>query len=346
MKNYDKNSLTGFVLMFLILLIFNFYFLPTNEKISEQKEEIKTENNISEPKSINTDKIELTSDEKEKKYGVFSNSAESEFNEYVIENDKIKVVVSNKGGTKTARILESESNVVTILQVTGGAWNNSDLWTNTISNSAADANELLKSNRTFLAHQAYYAFVVGQGSNPSGAGPDVRSRLELFVDAIGANVRSGGNDKVHAYTSDVIGGTAITGVAAEDKLLIDLLKADALKVVKNETVTPATGNNESQVIDNTITQDPGFCATQTAAVQTLCDLASASILAGSMQTGSNDDGYRSITTAAGIPNQESTLFFLSSHNTVKDMVFEGMSGFVPYGPDDKNTDHGLSLIHI
>lgn len=98
MKNYDKNSLTGFVLMFLILLIFNFYFLPTNEEISEQKEEIKIENNISEPKSINTDKIELTSDEKEKKYGVFSNSAESEFNEYVIENDKIKVVVSNKGG--------------------------------------------------------------------------------------------------------------------------------------------------------------------------------------------------------------------------------------------------------
>ena len=98
MKNYDKNSLTGFVLMFLILLIFNFYFLPTNEEISEQKEDVKTENNISEPKSINTDKIELTSDEKEKKYGVFSNSAESEFNEYVIENDKIKVIVSNKGG--------------------------------------------------------------------------------------------------------------------------------------------------------------------------------------------------------------------------------------------------------
>ena len=103
MKNYDKNSLTGFVLMFLILLIFNFYFLPTNEEISKQKEDVKTENNISEPKSINTDKIntdkiELTSDEKEKKYGVFSNSAESEFNEYVIENDKIKVVVSNKGG--------------------------------------------------------------------------------------------------------------------------------------------------------------------------------------------------------------------------------------------------------
>ena len=83
----------------------------------------------------------------------------------------------------------------------------------------------MKSNRTFLAHQAYYEFAAGQGSNPSGAGPDVRVRLELFVDALGANVRSGGNDKVHAYASGVIGGTDITGVAAEDKLLIDLLKS-------------------------------------------------------------------------------------------------------------------------
>ena len=42
MKNYDKNSLTGFVLMFLILLIFNFYFLPTTEETQQNNEEIKT----------------------------------------------------------------------------------------------------------------------------------------------------------------------------------------------------------------------------------------------------------------------------------------------------------------
>jgi hypothetical protein len=36
MKNYDKNSLTGFVLMFLILLVFNFFFLPTNEEIEKE----------------------------------------------------------------------------------------------------------------------------------------------------------------------------------------------------------------------------------------------------------------------------------------------------------------------
>ena len=36
MKNYDKNSLTGFVLMFLILLVFNFFFLPTSEEVKKE----------------------------------------------------------------------------------------------------------------------------------------------------------------------------------------------------------------------------------------------------------------------------------------------------------------------
>ena len=251
-------------------------------------------------------------------------------------------IVSNKTGTKTAKILESEANVITIQQVTGGAWNTSDLWTNTISNSSADAAALLTKNKTFLAHQAYYKFVVDQGANPTGAGADVRTRLATFVEELAANVRSGGNDRVHAFTVGVINGgaDAITTVGSEDKTLIDTLRDAAMKVVKNETVSPATGNTENQIIDSSITQDPGFCATQTAAVQTLCDLAAGSILAGSPSAVTNDNGYKTITTATGIPNQESTMFFLSSHNTVKDMVFEGMSGFVPYGPDDKNTDHG------
>ena len=48
MKNFAKNSLTGFVLMFLILLVFNFYFLPTNEEIEKEN---------------NTEKLELPSTE-------------------------------------------------------------------------------------------------------------------------------------------------------------------------------------------------------------------------------------------------------------------------------------------
>ena len=98
MKNYDKNSLTGFVLMFLILLVFNFYFLPTNEEVSEKndvipKEEVFTKNN-----EIIDKKEQVTNEELEKKYGIFSKSADSEIQNYVLENEKIKVILSNKGG--------------------------------------------------------------------------------------------------------------------------------------------------------------------------------------------------------------------------------------------------------
>ena len=251
-------------------------------------------------------------------------------------------IVFNGARTKSAKILESEANVITIQQVTGGTWNTADTWTNTISHQSADASNLLTKNKTFLAHQAYYKFIADQGSNPTGSAGDVRTRLEEFVVELAAQIRSGGNDRVHAFVKDIVdSNTVITTVAAEDKLLIDIINAAGQKVVKNEAVAPATGNTENQIIDNSVTADNvTFCATQTAAVQTLCDLAAQSILAGSMSASSNNDAYKSITTAAGIPNQESTMFFLSSHNTVKDMVFEGMSGFVPYGPDDKNTDHG------
>ena len=252
-------------------------------------------------------------------------------------------IVSNGAGTKTAQILESLGSVITILQVSGGTWNTTDTWTNTISHLSADAEDLLVRNKTFLAHQAYYSYVEGQGSNPSGAGPTVRAKLEEFVVELAAQVRSGGNDRVHAFTVAAIAGgvdDVITGDGTQDQVILEALKSAAIQVVKNEAVSKATGNNENQVIDSTVTSDPGNCATQTAAVQVLCDLASASLLAGSMQAASNDEAYISITSAPSIANQESTMFFLSSHNTVKDMVFEGMSGFVPYGPDDKNTDHG------
>ena len=166
--------------------------------------------------------------------------------------------------------------------------------------------------------------------------------MEEFVVELAAQVRSGGNDRVHAFATAVIGGgaNAITTVAAEDQVLLGIIKDAGIKVVNNETVTGATGNVINQVIDNTITNDPGNCATQTAAVQTLCDMANDGINNGSMTIASNDAAYKNITTASGISNQEATMFFLSTGNTIKDMVFEGMSGFVPYAPDDKNTDHG------
>ena len=110
MKNYDKNSLTGFVLMFLILLIFNFYFLPTNEESQQNNEEIKTENLITETDIVTSEKTQLTKEEKGNKYGVFAESADLNTKEYSIENEKIKVVISNKGGRISSVVIKEGPN--------------------------------------------------------------------------------------------------------------------------------------------------------------------------------------------------------------------------------------------
>ena len=110
MKNYDKNSLTGFVLMFLILLIFNFYFLPTSEETQQNNEEIKTENLITETDIVTSEKIKLTKEEKGNKYGVFAESADLNTKEYSIENEKIKVVISNKGGRISSVVIKEGPN--------------------------------------------------------------------------------------------------------------------------------------------------------------------------------------------------------------------------------------------
>ena len=110
MKNYDKNSLTGFVLMFLILLVFNFYFLPTNEEISEKNDVIPKEEVITKDNEIIDKKEQVTNEELEKKYGIFSKSADSEIQNYVLENEKIKVILSNKGGRISSVIIKEGPN--------------------------------------------------------------------------------------------------------------------------------------------------------------------------------------------------------------------------------------------
>ena len=110
MKNYDKNSLTGFVLMFLILLIFNFYFLPTTEETQQNNEEIKTENLITENDIVTLEKPQLTKEEKGNKYGVFAESADLNTKEYSIENEKIKVIISNKGGRISSVVIKEGPN--------------------------------------------------------------------------------------------------------------------------------------------------------------------------------------------------------------------------------------------
>ena len=115
MKNYDKNSLTGFVLMFLILLVFNFFFLPTNEEIEKEVNsnpiELKTTQNQQIDEDSNTINKESSYSKINKSdFGVFSESSFAKDEEVVLENEKIKLVISNKGGQIKSVVIKEGPN--------------------------------------------------------------------------------------------------------------------------------------------------------------------------------------------------------------------------------------------
>jgi len=113
MKQYDKNSLIGFVLMAIILIVFNTFFFP--EIIVEDEDTKQTTETIIQPETesskITSETVPIINDslvneELKLTYGVFANTAIGEEKFEVIENDKLKITVSNKGGRITSVILK------------------------------------------------------------------------------------------------------------------------------------------------------------------------------------------------------------------------------------------------
>ena len=113
MKQYDKNSLIGFVLMAIILIVFNTFFFP--EIIVEDENTKQTTETIIQPETESSEftsatvpiiNDSLVNEELKLTYGVFANTAIGEEQFEVIENDKLKITVSNKGGRITSVVLK------------------------------------------------------------------------------------------------------------------------------------------------------------------------------------------------------------------------------------------------
>ena len=116
MKQYDKNSLIGLLLMGFILIIFNTYFFPQVEVAKTEKKDTTgivttTVNEV----QIEQSKIEIIADaivdslfnqQFVNQYGVFANTAIGTEKESVLENEKLKITFSNKGGRITSVILK------------------------------------------------------------------------------------------------------------------------------------------------------------------------------------------------------------------------------------------------
>jgi YidC/Oxa1 family membrane protein insertase len=111
MKKYDKNSLIGFVLMAVILIVFNTFFFPEipqeQAPVAALTEAIITETQFTET-TVATPILSnsVISEELKTKYGVFASAANGTNEFQVIENDKLKITVANKGGRIVSVILK------------------------------------------------------------------------------------------------------------------------------------------------------------------------------------------------------------------------------------------------
>ena len=147
-------------------------------------------------------------------------------------------------------------------------------------------------------------------------------------------------DKVFDYGTALVGGAAITGVAAQDQWLINNIRDNALKLFNAETITPSAGNGLTPV-GFTGTNDPSSpkCAQVRSAATTLAAIITTASGSGNMSHATRSEPYINITSATAVSNAESTMFFLASHTILQNIVMGGMSGFVPYGSNDKDIDH-------
>jgi len=248
--------------------------------------------------------------------------------------------ITNSAGDKTAMVLDSDyTRNVHIMNVTGGVWDANDKYVDIIDNKHADAYDILVANKTFIAWEAYHRHVGNDGA-VSGDETTVKTRLAEFVQAIAFNTKHGGNNQVWDYANARISGTAITGDDTQDTTLATYIETVATEVIRNIVVSTSAGNTESQTTFNSITADTADpkCPTIAAAISTFKGILT-SFIGGNTNSGTvKAEPFIDIASVGTRTNEESTMFLLGSHTTLKELVFQGMSGFVPSTSNDKDLD--------
>ena len=109
----DRNSITGIILIALLVVGYNIMYPPVIEENTTQQDSTsttviveKTIDDKSTTEVIVTNNNNLSSEESVSKYGAFAMSANGIDDAIIIENDKLELHISPKGGRITAAILK------------------------------------------------------------------------------------------------------------------------------------------------------------------------------------------------------------------------------------------------
>ena len=179
-----------------------------------------------------------------------------------------------------------------------------------------------------------------------------------MVQDITANLGYGGNDRVYDTVDDWITTNYWNGNEAEVVSILAYLIPLAKDVINNTTITVIGTHGLGQVKNDSITDistvsGNATCVVQDAAITTLVGVATTGLGSGlgsvtrdanqnlwtvsdTYEAGATDIGITSVTP---INNENLTMWMLGSTTMLKDMVMDGMVGFVPSlsDPKDLNT---------
>ena len=194
-----------------------------------------------------------------------------------------------------------------------------------------DAHDMVIANQLFIAKEAYERMKATYPSYTPSAGNTAQDCLDDIYDVLRDvmwDVKFGGNYKTYSIakgyiTNDFNGKTypqIIQDVERDEVAKVfQEVKNVAMQVIKNEAVTVSSGNNLTQIIDNTIVDDWDDdellpkCGSAVAAVDTLMDIIIQAI--GTDAGVGNLDGIQRTTADGADPGWNTALNIISATAT-------------------------------
>lgn len=252
--------------------------------------------------------------------------------------------VASSDGTKLGQVLDvKDGGSKIVLKVTGF-----------VGHRAGDSYNLLTANTSFIAKETIARAIAGglvPIYPPAGDAVVFENKIAELIQDITKNVGYGGNDIVYNKVSNWISTDYWLTGRSEVVTVLGYFNQLAFDVINNVQITPVGNHGISQIRDLTITNVVGGCANIEASISTLTTLVTTALTANSMsgltKTANNSlwttaDFYEAgatdiaITSVTIIPNQHATMFLLGNRTMLKDLVFDGMSGFDPSLTDPKD----------
>ena len=252
--------------------------------------------------------------------------------------------VNSGDGSKTGEVIDVKDGGSTIvLKIQGFAGHRN-----------GDAYNLLKANTSFLVKETLAKAAAGGITLSYPPGSDqtqFENDLTLIVQDIYTNVGYGGNDLIYDRIDTQLTGNYWNGGEAEVVSILGYMNQIAYDIINNVPVTVTGSHGITQVIDNTITNDPNGCAAIEAAIAALIQVVTDGLTAGNLsgvtRTANSSLWTTSDTFEAGatdiaingvniVMNEHATMFLLGNKTMLKDLVMDGMTGFVPSTSDPKD----------